>query len=111
MLRSGRHLERRNVLDRPVDQHARGLEAAQSGLRPFAVEREQTEKSCGERCRDRPAPNLHARRRHQTKPPSSATDPGSNSTVTMKIQRTCAPVNATIGSTSTGGFMVGAFSS
>src|SRR6266545_2921035 len=104
-------IERCDVVDAPVDQQSGRLEAAQSRLRALALERQQAEESrCEHRCAC-PATILHARRRHQTKPPSSATEPGSRSTVAMKIQRTCAPVNATIGSTSTGGFMVGAFSS
>ncbi len=40
MLRARGKFERRNVLGRPVDQHARRLEATQSGLRPLTVKGE-----------------------------------------------------------------------
>ena len=49
--------------------------------------------------------------RHHTNPPSSATEPGSTSTVAMKIVRTCEPVRATVGNTSMGGFTTGTRSS
>jgi 3-hydroxyisobutyrate dehydrogenase len=59
-----------------------------------------------ERRDNRSSPRLSARRDH-TSPPSSATGPGSASTVVMKIVH----LRATVDNTSTGGFATGARSS
>jgi len=56
--------------------------------------------------------NLHAFKRAAATPPrSKATEPGSTSTVAIKIARTCEPVRVTVGSNSAGGFTTRADSS
>src|SRR6266545_3184287 len=88
-----------------------GLEAHEAGVGPTPVGRERDDHGGGKHGRADPQRAVQRRRTHHTAPPRATTSPGNTRTANTKMARTCRLVSTTVGSTSTGGFIVGARSS
>src|SRR5262249_20436509 len=98
-------------LPRDREPDPRGLEARETRGRPPTLESEHDDPSRARDPADRPRRARQRRRRHHTRPPETTGNPGKTSTVTRKIPCACRLVSATVGNTSTGGFIVGPRSS
>src|SRR4029450_12347341 len=99
------------IFRRQMKHDSRGYEAHQPRSRATTMQsQDKNEASCQPGC-SHPDTALQRLRCHHTTPPTSTKSPGSPRTVTAKIPYICCCVSTTLGSTSTGGFIVGARSS